>query len=322
MQLEFDIFNPSDSVIDELAVPDFNITPNCPELETKSQPFWVDSRSVSNNVCHVVCYDRISRVNNDFSTNHNWAEEKTMSADDVLNDICRICGFEGHSMSGGAHGGMQHIKFNQSDVSEKTCGEILDTISETMVGVWVCLFKTLHLLCFGGVADGTHVACEKHTKIEYQGRTQILGLVMKNSSDGKIFSFGTTEGNGYVIQVENKFVSEDLANAVWQRIQGYQYIAWNCEKADITTENFSFGGLLQFAYSQNGNPADSLENPLFPRTVNYSVDNTGIYFSGGCSPCDEWNYRSKLEREKIGIGKVVGNMSIDNSGRTNYVDLN
>lgn len=151
VQLEFDIFNPSDSIIDRLAVPDFKITPNCLELETHSQDFFVDSRSVSNNVCHVVCYDRMSRVNNDFSTNHNWAEEKTMSANEVLDDICQICGFEGHSMSGGAHGGMQHIKFKQSDVSEKACGEILDMISEAMVGVWVCLFKTLHLLCFGSV---------------------------------------------------------------------------------------------------------------------------------------------------------------------------
>ena len=138
VQLEFDIFNPSDEVIDRLAVPDFVIIPNCPELKTNSQSFWVDSRNVLNKTCHVVCFDRMSRVDADFSTFHNWKEEKTMSADEALNDVCRICGFEGHSMSGGEHGGLQHIKFTQSDITDKTCGEILDIISEAMVGVWVC----------------------------------------------------------------------------------------------------------------------------------------------------------------------------------------
>lgn len=323
VQLEFDIFNPSDSIIDRLAVPDFKITPNCPELETHSQDFFVDSRSVSNNVCHVTCYDRMSRTDADFSTSHNWKTEKTMSAHDVLTDICRICGFESSSISGGVGGGLQYINFTQSDVTGKTCGEILDTISEIMLGVWVCSYTTLFLVTFGNSMNGTIVNSKKYTEIEYQGRTQILGLVMKTSSDGKTYSFGTTTGNGYVIQVENGLISAELANVVWQRIKNFQYIAWNCEKADITTPKFSFGGLLQFIYSQDvNNVSNSLDPSLFPRNVRYYVDSTGIYFSGGCAPCDEWNYQSKLEREKIGIGKAVGNMSVDSGGRINYFDLN
>lgn len=314
VQLEFDIYNPSDNIIDNLAVPDFKITPYCSELETKSQPFWVDSRSVSNKVCHVVCYDRISRVDVDFSTSHDWKTSKTMTSNQVLMDICRICGFEGSSMSGGAFGGLQYINFTQGDITGKTCGEILDIISEAMVGIWVCTGsgKTLNLSVLGGT-DGTSVSSDKHTEIEYQGRTQIIGLVMKNSSNGKTFSFGTTSGNGHVIQVESGFVSSELAAVVWQRLQGYEYTAWNCDKADITKQNFDFGGLIQFAYNQN-DPESSLESPLFPCSVNYSVDSTGIYFSGGSNPVDDWNYKSKQEREKIGIGKAVGNTAILNDG--------
>lgn len=320
MQLEFDIFDPSDSVIDSLASPDFAVTPNCPELGTKSQPFWVDSRSVSDGVCHVVCYDRLSRVDVPFETSHNWKTQSTMTANQVLNDICRICGFDGHSMSGGVLGGLQYINFTQGDVTGKTCGEILDIISEAMVGVWVCTGsgKTLDLSVLGGT-DGTPVSSSEHTKIEYQGRTPIIGLVMKNSSTGKTFSFGTTSGNGRVIQIENGFVSAELADIVWQRLQGYIYTAWNCEKADITTENFPFGGLLQFSHGQT---SDSLDSPLYPRTVNYSVDSTGIYFSGGCPAVDDWNYKSKLEREKIGIGKAVGNTTIAENGDIIFINKN
>ncbi|MDE5740836.1 MAG: hypothetical protein K2H90_00135 [Oscillospiraceae bacterium] len=302
-----------------MANPDFVITPQCPELETKSQPFWVDSRSVSNNICHVVCYDRMSRADADFSTSHDWKTEKTMSANNVLIDICRICGFKGSSMTGGALGGLQYINFTQSDVVGKTCGEILDIISEAMVGVYVCSGDSLHLAVFGG-SEGSTVRSSEHTAIEYQGRTRVIGLVMKNSSTGKTFSYGTTSGNGAVIQVESGFVCAELADIVKNRVLNYEYAAWNCEKADITTKNFGFGGLLQFAYS--GGSSDSLESPLFPRAVNYSVDSTGIYFSGGCPAVDELNYKSKLEREKIGIGKAVGNTTISENGDIIFVNKN
>lgn len=319
VQLDFDIFDPSDSVIDSLAVPDFVITPNCPELKTEAQDFFVDSRRVSNNICHVVCFDRISRTDADFSTSHDWKTEKTMSANQVLADICRICGFEGSSMSGGAFGGLQYIKFTRAGVSGKTCGELLDIISEAMVGVYVCLGKTLHLAVFGS-SEGSPAGSSAHTEIEYQGRTKIIGLVMKNSSTGKTFSYGTTSGNGYVIQIESGFVSAELADIVKQRVLNCEYTAWNCKKADVTAENFSFNGLVQFSYSSGG--SDSLESPLFPRTVNYSVDSTGIYFSGWCVPVDEWNYKSKLEREKIGIGKAVGNTTISENGDIIFLNKN
>ena len=317
--MDFDIFDPSDDVIDRLASPDFVITPKCPELEIEGQPFWVDSRSVNNHVCHVTCYDRMSHTDATFVTSWNWEKDKTMPANNVLIDICRICGFEGASMSGGALGGLQHINFSQSDLNGKTSGEILDIISTVMVGVYVCSGNYLHLAVFGG-ADGSIVSASEHTGLEYQGMTKIIGLVMKNSSTGKTFSYGTTSGNGYVIQVESGFVSAELADVVKQRVLDRQYRAWNCEKADITGKGFNFYGLLQFTYS--GGSSDKLESPLFPRSVTCNLDSTGIYFSGGNPPVDDWNYKSKLEREKIGIGKAVGNTSIAESGRLNFINLN
>lgn len=308
-QLEFDIYDPPDTVIDSLANPDFTIVPKCPELEIEGQTFFVDSRSVSNDICHVVCYDRMSRTDATFSTNYDW-QTPTMNANQVLMDICRICGFGGHSMSGGVGGGLQYINFTKAGLMGKTCGELLDMISEVMVGIWVCSGNTLSLVCLGGM-DGSPVNSSEHTEIEYQGRTRVIGLVMKNSSTGKTFSYGSTSGNGVVIQVESGFVCAELADIVKQRVLNYEYTAWNCEKADITTEHFPFSGLLQFSY--NGG-SDSLESPLFPRAVNCSVDSTGIYFSGGCAPVDDWNYKSKLEREKIGIGKSVGSMTVLEDG--------
>lgn len=102
-------------------------------------------------------------------------------------------------------------------------------------------------------------------------------------------------------------------------IQNYQYVSWNCEKAVIPVDKFSFSGL--WLLHSNVQDTDNIGN-LFPRTVNYTVDSTGIYFSGGCPAYDDWNYRSKLEREKIGIGKAVGNTTVAENGDIIFINKN
>ncbi|MCM1380342.1 MAG: hypothetical protein NC085_01535 [Muribaculaceae bacterium] len=316
VQLEFDIFDPSDRLIDSLASPDYSVRVKCPELEIEAGSYFIDSRSVSGGVCHVVCYDRLSRADASFTTNHNWKKEPTMKCGAVLSDICKICGFEG------VYGAtFDYVTFKQEDVSGKTCGELLDMISAVFVGIFVCFGQSLSFVPLGG-ASGTSVGCYANTEIEYQGKTAVQGLVMKNSTTGAVYSYGSTNGNGYVVQVESGLVTAFLAQIAWQRLsdQKYTYTAWNCEKAEITANKFTFAGPLQF--TPNGGASDSLGDILFPRQVEYAVDSTGIYFSGGCPPVDEWNYKSKLEREKIGIGKAVGNTSISEGGRVNFINLN
>lgn len=319
MQLDFDIFDPQDSLIDSLAAPDFAITPSCDQLgeNVLSPTFFVDSRSVSNSICHVVCYDRLSRADAPYVDSHNWQAGEKMSGQNVMQRICQIIGFEGYF--GYRSGVLDGIKFTKSDLKDKTCGELLDIISEVMVGVWTCNGNDLYFIPFGSIAT-TNIGISEHTEIEYQGKTAVIGLVMKNSSTGKTFSHGSVTGNGVVIQIENGFVSEYAANTVWQYIHNYQYTAWNCEKAVIPVDEFSFSGL--WLLHSTVQSSESLGDFLFPRTVNYTVDRTGIYFSGGCPPCDEWNYKSKLEREKIGIGKAVGNTTVAENGDIIFTNKN
>lgn len=320
MQLDFDIFDPQDSLIDSLAAPDFAITPSCDQLgeNVLSPTFFVDSRSVSNSICHVVCYDRLSRADAPFTAEGaGWWTNGKMSGQNVMQRICQIIGFEGYL--GYRSGVLDFIKFTKSDLKDKTCGELLDIISEVMVGVWTCNGNDLYFIPFGSTAT-TNIGISEHKEIEYQGKTAVIGLTMKNSSTGKTFSHGSVTGNGVVIQIENGFVSEYAANTVWQYIQNYQYTAWNCEKAVIPVDEFSFSGLW-LLHSQVQD-TESFGEFLFPRSVAYTVDSTGIYFSGGCPPCDEWNYKSKLEREKIGIGKAVGNAVITEGGDLVFINRN
>lgn len=179
MQLDFDVFDPSDNIIDSLAAPDFVITPSCDQLseDVISPKFWVDSRNVSNNVCHVVCYDRLSRADAPFTAEGaGWWTDGKMSGQNVMQRICQIIGFEGYL--GYRSGVLDGIKFTKSDLTGKTCGELLDVISEVMVGVWTCSGNDLYFIPFGSTGS-TNIGISEHTEIEYQGKTAVIGLVMK-----------------------------------------------------------------------------------------------------------------------------------------------
>lgn len=320
MQLDFDVFDPSDNIIDSLAAPDFTVIPSCDQLgeNVLSPTFFVDSRRAVNNVCHVVCFDRLSRADAPFTAEGaGWWTNGKMSGQNVMQRICQIIGFA--SYGGHRSGILDRVMFTKSDITGKTCGELLDVISEVMVGVWTCSEDYLMFVQFGGT-NNTNIGISEHTEIEYQGKTAVIGLTMKNSSTGKTYSYGTAAGNGVVIQIENGFVSEYAATNVWMAIQNYQYVAWNCEKAVIPVDAFSFDGIW-LLHSQV-QTSDSLGDFLSPSTVNYTVDSTGIYFSGGCPAYDEWNYRSKLEREKIGIGKAVGNTTVAENGDIIFINKN
>lgn len=251
----------------------------------------------------------MSRTDAPYTDNHNWQAGEKRSAHNVLLDICSICGFDSYGAS--ASTALNFISFTQSDLTDKTCGELLDLMSETAAGVWACLDDNLYLVCFGSVAGG-NISAQEYAGIEYQGKTAVIGLVAKNSSTGKTYTYGTTTGNGVVVQIENGLVNENTAGVVWTRISDYEYTAWNCEKADITTQHFNFCGPMIL----------NMDMSYHPRSVDLSVDSTGIYFSGGCPAVDEWNYRSKLEREKIGIGKAVGNAVVTRKGDLVFVNKN
>lgn len=81
------------------------------------------------------------------------------------------------------------------------------------------------------------------------------------------------------------------------------------------TANFTRSGV-------DDDPALILGNPLFATDTEYSFDSTGIYFSGGAAPFNDWQYETKLERQKIGIDKVVGNCVTHSNGMKEFINKN
>ena len=124
--------------------------------------------------------------------------------------------------------------------------------------------------------------------------------------------------------IKSSLVTEELAMTVWERIRNYVYKSWHCDMADVTYGSYlHLMGALIFTRDDIAEDSGSvLGRRLFATTTEFSCDSTGVYFSGGAAPYDDWNYQSYLERRKVGIGKNVGNTAIATNGDIIFRNLN
>lgn len=319
VQLEFDIYDELGTITDNLTE-QAEVTVSCPELYFTSQTFFLNRRSSSQKVCHCVCYDRMCKTDRLFENNFDFGNSETVNGQSILSAICSQCGFSGYTASGD---GLANILFKKSDLENVTCRRLLEDISEVMAGTFVCgSDNSLYLACLGGGAYGDIAWAEDYTEIDYQGKTTITALTMTNSETGEEYSFGGAGGSA--LEVESPFVTQELALTVWGRVGNYVYRSWNCDKADVTLGNF-LGRMGALVFNRSDVEDDEsliLRDPLFATTTEFSCDSTGIYFSGGAAPYDDWNYQSYLERRKLSIGKNVGNTAISDNGDIIFRNLN
>ena len=279
-----------------------------------SKVHYISKRSISKNVCHFTAYDAMSKVEQDFDLTYlTMTDETTAACGNVLSAICSQCGFTGAYTSGK---GLDYIVFTKNQLENRTCRALLEMIAEAMQGVWVAdTDGSIVLSCIGAEYDTSRRIIDAiyYSEIDYQGQQKITGIVFTNTDTGAV-NVLKTGSYGVILNINSPFVAcgTGLDSAVWERLQDHIYQAWHCDKAYID-------GLAVASSHIGFSDVEMLTN-----TVSLDVDSTGIYFSGGCEPQDEeqWKYEEYLERAKIGIGKAVGNTIIDNNGTIRFQNLN
>lgn len=205
-----------------------------------------------------------------------------------------------------------------SQLSGLTLGGVLDMFAESACGTWCGMSGNLELADLQNNADGlpTGASCTAYSEVDYQGVQSIGVLVQTNSNTGVTKTYGS--GNGSVVTVENPVVADThgWGSDVWSRMGGYQYQAWHCEKAILTSAPQK---LLCCTMNFAG-----ISSSLVVGDYTVNVDGTGIYFSGGRDPQpdERWGYQNKPERTKIGINKSVGNTTLTSSGRIEFRNKN
>ena len=279
-----------------------------------SKTYYISKRSINNKVCHFVAYDIMSRVEQNFDFAYlTIVDENNIPCANVINAICTQCGFSAARATGE---GIEHITFTKNQLENRTCRAILEMIAEVMQGVWIAHDDgSIILSCIGAPYDPTYhfIDAEYYTEIDYQGKQKITGIVFTNSETGKV-NVQQTGDYGVIINITSPFVAKGTAldTLVWERLKNHIYQAWHCDKAvvdglAVATSQIGFSGTEMLANS-----------------VSLEVDSTGIYFSGGCEPQDEeqWRYEEYLERAKVGIDKLIGHTKITNTGRIEFINLN
>lgn len=280
-----------------------------------SKKYYVSKRSIDNKVCRFTAYDILSRTDQAFDISGiDYVDENAIACTVVLSAIKEQCGFTAISSTGS---GLEHINFKLDELKNKTCRALLEMVAEAMAGVWIAeCDDSVILSCLGAEHNPLFgmVDAKYYTEINYQGRQKITGVVFTNSETGNVNTLKTGE-YGIIINIESPFVANGtgLDEVVWGRIQDYEYQAWNCEKA-LIDELAIVSSQIHF-----GNGVNKQVN-----NVSLSVDNTGIYFSGGCPPQDEeqWKYREYLDRAKLSIDKLVGHTKVTSTGRIEFVNKN
>ncbi|MBP1561883.1 MAG: hypothetical protein J6C96_11680 [Oscillospiraceae bacterium] len=312
-QFEFDLYDDM-GVYSKALMEDSIVQLSC-EYYT-SPEYYVVKRSVSKKVCHFTCYNKLYRVDRQLDISGViFSEDGTIAAADVLSLITSQCGFTGGYSTSGT--GIDLITMKQEQLENITCRRALEMISEAMCGVWALgESDKLYLACLGVGAYGDACFPEQYSEIDYRGELKITALVMTNSDTGKEYRHETSE-YGTAIDIDTPFASEALAAAVWERLNGYVYTAWQCDKAVITGDYPRT--LTGIVLGIDGETAD-----LFATDTTFDFDSTGIYFSGGAPPQDEavWNYDDYIERRKLSIGKNVGNTAINANGDIVFKNLN
>lgn len=278
-----------------------------------SKTYYISKRSVNNKVCHFVAYDIMSKCDQEFDVSGITYEDKNaIPCGNVLSAIMRQCGITAVTTSGT---GLNLITFTTSQLENRRCADLLEMVAEAMVGVWLAEYDNgIVLSCLGAEYDPSYgiIDAPHYSEINYQGRQKITGIVFTNSDTGAVNVLKTGE-YGVILNVESPFVGNTaLDEVVWERVQDYIYQAWNCDKALVdglvlASSVIGFGG-----------------TDMRVNNVSVDVDSTGIYFSGGCAPQDEeqWKYREYLDRAKVGIGKAVGNTVIDSNGTIRFINRN
>ena len=319
-QFEFDLYDPNGQYASAI-LPNVPVEVSCTFDTFYGEPFldtipkyYISKRTVSQNVCHFICYDKLSTSDRQFDSSELSFTDNKIALSALLPVVFAQCGITEYGFSDNS--GSTLINFTKDQLENCSCRNVLEEVAAAMCGVWVCTGSDKAILsCFGHPYE--HVGyVHSYAAIDNNGTQKITALSMKNTTTGEIYSYSTGE-YGIGINIDSAYASEALAGCVWDRIQNYTYKAWNCSGAAVG--QFIFTASKMYFYSDDKNYTEYIAND-----VTIHADSTGVYFSGGSAAQDEetWKYSEYLDREKISVNQNIGNMAITRNGRIVFRNLN
>lgn len=283
-----------------------------------SKTFYISSKSPSDTVVSVKCYDRSIYTECDFPCEDtdftdNDGNEKKMDVSEVLDRIANACGFIGCLM------GMDikaDFELPKSMLQGRSCHDVLNSVSVLLCGYWVYQQADggLHLISVGSKNNFLNsVSANKHEKLKQTSTVQIRSVYMTNGSE----VCGGDTGGTDTIKIESPAADQAVWSEVYGRVVGYIYGGYDCKNALLSAIP-DFPMLVDF---------DGEENPLYANYCDMKISSAGILASCGCNAVDDgaWTYKTKTRRElekKYSEGDTWKNTEITKTGGIKYVYVN
>ena len=283
-----------------------------------SRTFYISSKSPSDTVVSVKCYDRSIYTECDFPCEDtdfidNDGNEKKMPMLTALERIANACGFFGCLMGTEI---LAEFELPKSMLQGRSCHDVLNSVSVLLCGYWVYQEASggLHLIAVGGQNNFLHsVSADNHEKLQQTSLIQINSVYMTNGSD----ICGGDTGGTDTITIDSPAADQQIWSEVYDRTVGYTYGGYDCKNALLSAIP-DFPMLVDF---------DGEKNPLYANYCDMRISSSGILASCGCNAVDEgeWTYKTRTKRElekKYGEGDTWNNTEITKTGGIKYVYVN
>ena len=288
-----------------------------------SQPFYISSKTVSDDIINVKCYDRMTYTSCDFPcTEDDFVDangnEIGMKINNVFSRIVNECGFmtiifpDTNSLT--AVGDIP-----RDMLQGKSCRDVLTALSEASCGYWCCqqnsVKPSLVFVPFGSTEWAKYVCSEEYSEIKKTAMVQIRSVHMKSVN----IVFGGDTGGTDTITIDTPLASKELWSAVSDRTSRILciYQGWQCENAVL--DGLAELPLLVYFGDE--------EKPRYANYCNMEITASGIYASIGCNNVDEgeWTYKTRVKREfehRYKEGESWKNVKITKNGGLKFVYIN
>lgn len=277
---------------------------------TFSPKFYIATRTLKNNTVSFKCYDRMLYIDQTFDiTQLPYSPNGYYSESEVISTIAEQCGFEGWHFAGTTDIITPPVSFTLSleYLRGKSCRAILEAISTVLCG----FFKTgnendLLFVTFGNPYSLGNVSTS-HTSISVGGQKGPIAQVIVINGENTYYAGNKVADVFETIKITTEFGTQLLADNIYQRLNGYVYEAWDCQKCVLEKEWGAIENAAEIIFS-DGSVRTANNITKIPTVA-------GIFISCGNNDVveNEFDYTGALSRRiesKIGDGEELGNKTV------------
>lgn len=209
-------------------VPGEIVAPRAAEVELTGvgsfPKYYIATRSMSNGITQVTCYDRMAYSDTAFPYSDFIGDRIPIT--DILQKIADVCGV------GNCLGVPFWISSMPKTKLQGTCADIMTAIADAACGFWrVSYNNNYEFVPFGSYTATMTV--EKHTALNIGNGYSVQG-VRGTDAKGNVYTAGSTSIHSYdSITIDSDLITADGVAEIWERAEGTEMVAVNCEKAIV-----------------------------------------------------------------------------------------